>query len=82
MIRTTIRFEEQLFKEARKQAIDLSLPFTDVVNQALRLYIAASQEEKQKTRQVSAGKALRRLIRIRARGPRDLSQRIDDYLYA
>lgn len=39
MIRTTVRFEENLFKEARKKAIDDGIAFADIVNQALKDFL-------------------------------------------
>lgn len=39
MIRTTVRLQEDIFKEARKKAIDERVAFTDIVNQALQSYL-------------------------------------------
>lgn len=41
MIRTTVRLEEQVFKEARKKAIEEGKPFAEVINSALRQYLRA-----------------------------------------
>lgn len=39
MIRTTVRFEDNLFKDARKIAIDKGMVFADIVNEALRNFL-------------------------------------------
>lgn len=39
MIRTTVRFEENLFKDARKMAIDKGMMFAEIVNEALRSFL-------------------------------------------
>lgn len=39
MIRTTVRLQEDIFKEARKKAIDERVAFADIVNQALESYL-------------------------------------------
>ena len=39
MIRTTVRFEDNLFKDARKIAIDRGMVFADIVNEALRNFL-------------------------------------------
>ncbi len=39
MIRTTVRLEEDIFKEARKKAIDERVAFADIVSQALESYL-------------------------------------------
>lgn len=39
MIRTTIAFDEDTFKEARKYAIDKRSAFGNLVNQALKNYL-------------------------------------------
>lgn len=48
MIRTTVRFEENLFKDARKKAIDEGLPFAKVVNQALKQYLQIPKNKPKK----------------------------------
>lgn len=45
MIRTTIRLDEDIFKEARKKAIEERKPFADIVNSALREYLKAEQKK-------------------------------------
>lgn len=39
MIRTTVRLDEDLFKYARKKAIDERRAFADIVNEALSHYL-------------------------------------------
>ncbi len=46
MIRTTVRLEDNIFKEARKEAIDQGLAFTDLINQALRNYLSRDKKVK------------------------------------
>lgn len=50
MIRTTVRFEDNLFKDARKKAIDDGLAFATIVNQALKIYLkkGTNKTKKQK----------------------------------
>lgn len=43
MIRTTVRLQEDIFKEARKKAIDERVAFADIVNQALESYLGKPQ---------------------------------------
>lgn len=40
IIRTTVRFEENLFKDARKIAIDKGMDFASLINEALKNFIA------------------------------------------
>lgn len=46
MIRTTVKLEENIFKEARKKAIDERIAFTDIVNQALKDYLKGPRKKK------------------------------------
>ncbi len=46
MIRTTVRLQEDIFKEARKKAIDERIAFADIVNQALESYLGKPQIRK------------------------------------
>lgn len=43
MIRTTVRLPEDIFKEARKQAIDERIAFADIINKALESYLGKPQ---------------------------------------
>lgn len=45
MIRTTVRFEEDLFKDARKKAIDQGIAFAEIINNALREYLKGSHKK-------------------------------------
>ena len=46
MIRTTVRLEDNIFKEARKEAIDRGVAFTDLINQALQDYLSPTKKAK------------------------------------
>lgn len=46
MIRTTVRLEDNIFKEARKEAIDRGMAFTDLINQALKNYLSPTKKAK------------------------------------
>lgn len=46
MIRTTVRLPEDIFKEARKKAIDERVAFADIVNQALHSYLGKPRIKK------------------------------------
>lgn len=46
MIRTTVRLEDNIFKEARKEAIDRGVAFTDLINQALKNYLSPTKKVK------------------------------------
>ena len=46
MIRTTVRLDEDLFKEARKKAIDQRVAFADIVNKALKDYLKEPKKAK------------------------------------
>lgn len=39
MIRTTVRLDENIYKEARKKAIDEQVAFARIVNEALKAYL-------------------------------------------
>lgn len=43
MIRTTVRLPEDIFKEARKKAIDERVAFAAIVSQALESYLGKPQ---------------------------------------
>jgi len=46
MIRTTVRLDEELFKDARKKAIDQGVAFAKIVNEALRNYLKVEKKAK------------------------------------
>lgn len=84
MIRTTVRLDEDLFKNARKKAIDERKPFAEVVNDALAKHLG-------KTRKKAVPKNgglefLEELIKSGRKNPikgapRDLAQNLDKYLW-
>lgn len=46
MIRTTVSLTEDLYKEARKKAIDQRVAFTKIVNEALKDYLTPHSPKK------------------------------------
>lgn len=46
MIRTTVRLQDNIFKEARKEAIDRGVAFTDLINQALGDFLSGTKRTK------------------------------------
>lgn len=46
MIRTTVSLTEDLYKEARKKAIDQRVAFTKIVNEALKDYLTPPKNAK------------------------------------
>lgn len=46
MIRTTVSLTEDLYKEARKKAIDQRVAFTKIVNEALKDYLNPQSPKK------------------------------------
>lgn len=80
MVRTTVRLDEHLFKEARKKAIDERVAFTDIVNDALHLYLKGNK--KGKTKKVSTNDFLSKLATFKLKGgPKDLAQNHDKYTW-
>lgn len=80
MIRTTVRLEENLFKEARKKAIDERVAFTEIVNEALNLYL--QRPKKHKLKKFSANDFVRDLAKYKLKGgPKDLAQKHDKYTW-
>lgn len=79
MIRTTIRLEDELFKEARKKAIDIGKPFAEVVNDALAQHLGKVRSKKD----LNPGlKFLEKLTKYHAKGlPEDLAKNLDKYLW-
>jgi len=71
MIRTTVRIDDNLFKEARKKAIDERMPFADIVNQALGIYLG-SPTKKTFTKKFTSNDFLLKLTRYKPKGgPKD-----------
>ena len=79
MIRTTVRLEEELFKNARKKAIDMRVAFADIVNEALSLYLNKPRRLAQK---IAGTDFLGKLAQYKLKGaPKDLAQNHDKYLW-
>lgn len=83
MIRTTVRLDENLFKEARKMAIDKRIAFTDIVHEALSLYLGKPKGTQRK--KLTGTEFLGRLIvlgkKYHIKGPKDLAKNHDKYLW-
>lgn len=83
MIRTTVRLDEELFKEARKTAIDKRVAFADVMHEALSLYLRKVQEPRRK--KLTGTEFLAKLIetgkKYHLKGPKDLAKNHDKYLW-
>ena len=75
MIRTQVYLTKQLYQEIDIVAKQEKKPAAQVVRELLE------QGLQMKKKQDSIGKALLELAKINAHGPKDLSERIDDYLY-
>ena len=86
MIRTTVRLDEELFKEIRKKAIDERVPFTKLINHALSLYLNKKQADNpgEKTKKIK-DPGLEFLMKISKYhmkgGPRDLARKHDKYTW-
>ncbi len=46
MIRTTVKLEDNIFKQARKLAIDQGVPFANLVNEILANYVKINKSDK------------------------------------
>ena len=46
MIRTTVRIADNIFKRARKEAIDQGIAFTELINQALQDYLSPKKAKR------------------------------------
>jgi len=80
MIRTTVRLDEDIFKDARKKAIDERVAFADIVNEALRNYL--NRAKRPMRRKITGTEFLARLAKYNLRGaPKDLAQKHDKYLW-
>lgn len=81
MIRTTVRLDENLFKEARKKAIDERVAFTDIVNEALGLYLGKATQKKEK-KKITGTEFLKKLTEYKLKGaPSDLAKNHDKYTW-
>lgn len=81
MIRTTISLEENLYKKARKQAIDQSSTFAEVVNEALNKYYSEKKEAIDLTGTQSLEKLAGLGKKYNLKGPKDLAKNHDKYLW-
>ena len=80
MIRTTVRLEEDLFKDARKKAIDERVAFADILNEALSLYLGKTR--KIVTKKFTGNDFLLRLAGYKLKGgPKDLAKEHDKYTW-
>ncbi len=79
MIRTTVRFDEDLFKDARKKAIDQGIAFTEFVNDVLAEHLGKLRRK----RDPNPGlEFLTKLTKYHAKGlPKDLAKNHDKYLW-
>lgn len=74
MIRTQVYLPEELYQNIKLVAKKEKKSAAQVVRRALEKGLVAEKGE-------TIGKALLELSRIGAKGPRDLSENIDKYLY-
>lgn len=74
MVRTQIYLPKKLYLRVQLRAAQEKVPAAAVVRSLL-------EDGLDRAAQGTAGEALLRLASIGAKGPKDLSQRIDDYLY-
>jgi len=81
MIRTTVRLDEQLFKEIRKKAIDERVPFTKLINHAVSLYLNKPQK-KLKAKKDPGMEFLIKISKLGFKGgPSDLARNHDKYTW-
>lgn len=80
MIRTTVRLDEQIFKEIRKKAIDQRVPFGNLVNEALKTYL--KKPKVFETKRMNSTDFVAKLADYKLKdGPRDLAQKHDKYTW-
>lgn len=80
MIRTTVRLEENLFKEARKKAIDQRIAFTEIINEALKSYL--DRPKKHQPKKLNSTDFIVKLGNYKLKGaPKDLAQKHDKYTW-
>jgi uncharacterized protein YggE len=80
MIRTTVRLEEDLFKDARKKAIDEGVAFADILNEALIHYLG--KPRKIAIKKSTTNDFLQRLAVYKLKGgPKDLAKNHDKYAW-
>ena len=79
MIRTTVRLEENLFKEARKKAIDQRIAFAELINNALAEHLGKPRKRQAPNPGLEF---LEKLTKYHAKGgPKDLAKNLDKYLW-
>lgn len=82
MIRTTVRFDDDLFKNARKEAIDKRMAFADIVNEALSHYLDEQDSpNSKKTGTEFLGKLIQIGRKYHIKGPKSLAENHDKYLW-
>jgi len=82
MIRTTVRLDDNLFKEARKLAIDHRVAFMDIVNQALSLYLRKPRKvQNARKKKFNTNDFLAKLTTYKFHGPTDLAKNHDKYAW-
>ncbi len=81
MIRTTVRLDDDLFKEARKLAIDHRVAFMDIVNQALSLYLRKPRKVQSIKKKFTTNDFLAKLATYKLHGPKDLARNHDKYAW-
>ncbi len=80
MIRTTVRLEEDLFKDARKKAIDERVAFADILNEALSLYLGRIR--KTDSKRMTTNEFLSRLTDYKLKNkPKNLAKEHDKYTW-
>lgn len=80
MIRTTVRLDDEIFKDARKKAIDERVAFADIVNEALKKYLGKGK--KTKSKKITGVEFLGRLLKYNLRNaPKDFAKNHDKYLW-
>jgi len=80
MIRTTVRLEENLFKDARKKAIDERVAFADIINEALSLYLGRIR--KTNLKKLTTNEFLHGLTDYKLKSkPKDLAKEHDKYTW-
>ncbi|MBI2028093.1 MAG: hypothetical protein HYT07_00655 [Candidatus Levybacteria bacterium] len=81
MIRTTVRLDENLFKEARKVAIDKRMAFAAVVQEALSLYLGKPTRGTI-AKKFTSNDFLLKLTGYKLKGgPKDLARKHDKYTW-
>ena len=80
MIRTTIRLDDELYKELRKKAIDERVSFTKLVNHELSLSLN-KKEADHPLKKMTGTEFLLKLTTYGLKGPKDLATNHDKYTW-